>query len=304
MAEIQKGLRPLNDLPGAGNPRQWRPAIDEMGIIQARHRSYSVNMKSKTFLRNLLGLALGLAVSFHAHAASFDQSYPLWNAVLHRYVKDARVDYAGLSAHPQELNQFLDQVAAVPESDFKQWNQNQQLAFLINAYNAYTIKLILDHYPIASIKDIGHIWSGPWDQPVVHLFGKTITLNTIEQGMLRKNYTEPRIHFAIVCASIGCPPLRSEAYVANRLDEQLNEQARQFMANRSKNRVDAVDHAIYLSPIFKWYAEDFQKKAGGVLQFVQPYWPANERAEVEKLGQNNFEIRYTDYNWSLNKQGQ
>jgi Protein of unknown function, DUF547 len=261
-------------------------------------------MKSKTLTRTLAGLALRLAVSFHAHAAGFDQSSALFDQVLKTYVKDARVDYVALKAHPQDLTRYLDQVAAVTKPEFKQWNEQQQIAFLLNAYNAYTLQLILDHYPLNSIKDIGHIWSGPWDQPVVKLFGETTTLSTVENKMLRADYTEPRVHFAMVCASIGCPPLRSEAYVANRLDEQLNDQAKRFMANRSKNRVDAANRIIYLSPIFKWYAEDFQKKAGSVLQFVKPYWPEEERAAVEKLGQDNFEIRYTDYNWSLNKQGQ
>lgn len=234
--------------------------------------------------------------------AGFDQTHQLFDDVLHRYVKNARVDYADLKAHPQELSRYLDDIATVTESDFKQWNEKQQLAFLINAYNAYTLKLIVDHYPIKSIKDIGHIWSGPWDQPVVRLFGNTITLNAIEQGMLRKDYHEPRIHFTLVCASIGCPPLRSEAYTARRLDEQLSDQARRFMTDRGKNRVDAANHAIYLSPIFKWYGADFQKKSGSVPQFLAPYWPEKERAAVEKLGPGNFEIRYTDYDWSLNQQ--
>lgn len=241
-----------------------------------------------------------LTVSYPVHATGFDQSHALLSQVLKTYVHDARVDYAALKAHPQELNRYLNEVAAVRRSHFDHWTQKQQIAFLINAYNAYTLKLIIDHYPIKSIKDIGHFWRGPWDQPVVHLFGKTITLDTIEQDMLRKDYREPRIHFALVCASIGCPPLRSEAYVAARLDKQLNDQAKRFLANRSKNRVDAADHTVYLSPIFKWYGEDFKKKSGSVLAFLKPYWPKKERIELES---GRFEVRYTDYNWSLNGTG-
>jgi Protein of unknown function, DUF547 len=254
--------------------------------------------------RLILAFVLGGFVPARAQAPAVGPSPALFGHVLKTYVRDARVNYAALKAHPGELDRYLGQVAAVSKPEFNGWTPNQQLAFLINAYNAYTLRLILDHYPLRSIKDIGHFWRGPWDQPVVHLFGRTLTLNTIEQGMLRKDYSEPRIHFAIVCASIGCPPLRREAYAANRLDQQLNDQAKRFMANQSKNRVDVAGRTVYLSPIFKWYAEDFQKKAGSVLQFIKPYWPPAERAEVEKLGQNNFEIRYTDYNWSLNKQGQ
>ena len=136
---------------------------------------------------------------------------------------------------------------------------------------------------------------------MVQLFGQTLTLNTVEHGILRKDYVEPRIHFALVCAAKGCPPLRNESYVATRLDEQLNDQARQFLANAQKNRVDMESQTVYLSPIFKWYGVDFEKKSGGVLQFLKPYWPEQERTELEK---GDFKIRYTDYDWSLNDIGQ
>jgi len=257
-------------------------------------------MRGKLFVRILDGVALALLVSPLADAADFDQSHALFESVLKSDVKNARVNYAALKAHPQELDRFLDQVAAVGESEFKRWTEKQQIAFLINAYNAYTLRLILDHYPVKSIKDIGTLFKGPWDQPVVHLFGRTLTLNTVENKILRKNYSEPRIHFALVCAAKGCPPLRAEAYVANRLDEQLDDQARQFLANAQKNRVDASGRTVYLSPIFKWYSEDFEKKSGGVLQFLKPYWSDKERAAVAT---GDFRIRYTDYVWSLNEQG-
>ena len=240
-------------------------------------------------------LALGFAAS--SSPAEFDQTHKPFDQVLHHYVKAARVDYQGLKASPEELNRYLDQVAAVGKSDFKQWNEKQQLAFLINAYNAYTLRLIADHYPVKSIKDIGSILNGPWDQPVVKLFGQTITLNTLEHGILRKDYAEPRIHFALVCAAKGCPPLRNEAYVGARLDEQLDDQAKNFLANSSKNRVEAQKHVVYLSPIFKWYGEDFGKDSRSVLKFVRQYFPEREAKE---LGQGEFKIKYTDYNWSLN----
>jgi Protein of unknown function, DUF547 len=244
----------------------------------------------------LIVLALGPA-ALPSSAAGFDQTHQLFDDMLHHYVKDARVDYTGLKANTHELNRYLAHVAAVTKSDFKQWNENEQIAFLINAYNAYTLRLILDHYPVKSIKDIGSLLTGPWDQPVVNLFGQTLTLNAVEHGILRKDYTEPRIHFALVCAAKGCPPLRNEAYVGTRLNEQLDDQARRFLANPQKNRVDVENQTVYLSPIFKWYGADFQKKSGGVLQFLMQYWPETERTELEKGG---FKIRYTDYVWSLN----
>lgn len=257
-------------------------------------------MKHKLFDQIFVGMALALMVSFPAQAAEFDQSHALFDHVLKIYVKDARVDYAALKAHPQDLNRYLEQVAGVTKPEFKQWNEQQQMAFLLNAYNAYTLRLIIDHYPIKSIKDIGNFLRGPWDQPVVKLFDETTTLSTVENKMLRADYSEPRVHFAMVCASIGCPPLRNEAYVAGRLDEQLSDQAKRFLANKTKNRVDVANHTAYLSPIFKWFAGDFEKKSGSVVAFLKPYWPEEERAELEN---GNFAIRYTDYDWSLNKQG-
>lgn len=240
-----------------------------------------------------------LTVTSRASAAEFDQSHARFSRVLTQYVQDARVDYAALKEHPQELNLYLDQVASVAKSEFTKWTENQQIAFLLNAYNAYTLRLILEHYPVKSIKDIGNLVTGPWDQPVVKLFGATTTLNNLEHKILRKEYSEPRIHFALVCAAKGCPPLRGEAYVANRLDEQLDDQARQFLGTPSKNRVEVDQRTIYLSPIFKWYGGDFERRSGSVLAALKPYWPAKS---AEALARAVFKIHYTDYDWSLNDQ--
>jgi hypothetical protein len=232
-------------------------------------------------------------------AAQFDQSHEPFGKVLKQYVKDGLVSYSALKAHRQELDDYLDQLSAVPEATFKQWTEQQQLAFLINAYNAFTLRLIIDHYPVKSIKDIGSVASGPWSQPVVRLFGTTTTLDYLEHKMLRKNYVEPRIHFAIVCAAKSCPPLRSEAYAAIRLDNQLDDQTRRFLATPSKNHADATEKILSLSPIFKWYRGDFEKTSGSVTQFLKPYWPEATRRELEK---DTFKIRYLNYDWSLNDQ--
>jgi hypothetical protein len=256
-------------------------------------------MKLNLPTRILAGVALTWVLSIRGEAADSDQSHAILNRVLTNYVRDARVNYASLKAHSQDLNQYLEEVAAISRADFKQWPEKQQIAFLINVYNAYTFRLILDHYPVKSIKEIGGRWSNPWDQPVVHLFGQTLTLNAVEHKMLRKDYNEPRIHFALVCAAKGCPPLRGEAYVATRLDGQLDDQAKQFLADTQKNRVDASGRTVYLSPIFKWYGEDFAKKSGSVLAFVKSYWPVITPSNYE-----NFKIRYTDYDWSLNEQSE
>ena len=243
-------------------------------------------------------LMLGsVSIASQATTAEFGQTHALFTSVLTNYVKDARVDYAALKAHPQDLTRYLDQVAAVSKAEFKKWSEPEQIAFLANAYNAYTLRLIIDHYPLKSIKDIGSFFQGPWDQPVVRLFGETITLNTLEHKILRVDYAEPRLHFALVCAAKGCPPLRNEAYVGVRLNEQLNDQGKQFLAETAKNRVEAAEHTVYLSPIFKCYAGDFEKKSGSVLAALKPYWPAKPVAGYEE-----FEIRYTGYDWSLNEQ--
>lgn len=255
-------------------------------------------MTGLNFTRTLCTLALGFALfASRAAAAEFDQSHALFDAVLKQHVKNARVDYAALKSHPQDLNRYLGQVAAVSKAEFKKWTESEQIAFLSNAYNAYTLKLIVDHYPLKSIKDIGSFLNGPWDQPVVKLFGETLDLNTVEHKILRKDYTEPRLHFVLVCAAKGCPPLRGEAYVGTRLEEQLVDQARQFLAESTKNRIATSERAVYLSPIFKWYGSDFEKKSGSVLTALKPYWPSKPVA-----GYEDFKIRYTDYEWSLNEQ--
>ena len=132
---------------------------------------------------------------------------------------------------------------------------------------------------------------------MVRLFGKPETLNRIEHQMLRKNYDEPRVHFALVCAARGCPPLRSEAYTADRLNAQLDDQGRIFLAAPHKNSVDLEARVLNLSPIFKWFRKDFEKKYGSVIGFIKAYWPPEISA---KMTGENYEIRYTSYDWSLN----
>lgn len=254
----------------------------------------------KMLRRGSLILAmLGTLAGGGASADSFDHLHNRWTSVLRRFVVEGSVNYAGLKADRAGLDGYLRDAAAVKLREFQSWNTNQQLAFLINLYNAETVQLIVDHYPVDSIKDIGGLLSKPWDLKCVNLFGKTVTLDAIEHGMIRKNYSEPRIHFALVCAARGCPPLRSEAYVAEQLDAQLDDQVLTFLAAPEKNRIDLESKALYLSPIFKWYGDDFQKYTRGVQYFLSHYYPkAHERA----LRDGAYEIYYTDYDWSLNDQ--
>ena len=243
------------------------------------------------------GFLLSLCV---ASAAEFDHSNAALDRVLKARVKNERVDYAALKADSKDLDAWLKSAGTVTEADFNRWSQSQQLAFLMNLYNAATLRLIVDHYPLKSIKDIGSVFKGPWKQEVVPLFGKTITLDYLEHGILRKKYNEPRLHFAIVCAAKGCPPLRAEAFLPDRLNEQLDEQGRVFMGMTEKNRFDAKSETMYLSPIFKWFSEDFEK-SGSVVKFVTPFFPADVRKQIESAKRVN--LRYTEYDWSLNSQG-
>lgn len=230
--------------------------------------------------------------------AGFDHSHAAWTAILQEHVSNERVDYAALKKAPAPLEAYLDTLASVPESEFKGWSREQRLAFLINLYNAATLKLVADHYPVDSIKDIGGVFNGPWKQSVVRAFGKTWTLDNIEHDMIRPKYGEPRAHFAVNCASIGCPALRPEAFVADRLDAQLDEQGRKFLADPSKNRVDVSKKTLHLSPIFKWFASDFTNAAGSIDKFVRPYLSDADRAAVSGGG---FRVSYTDYDWGLNE---
>lgn len=235
-------------------------------------------------------------IAAFAGAAGFDHSHAALAKVLQRAVKSGRVDYATLKQHPQDLDDYLHQTAAVSGPDFQGWSEPQQLAFLINVYNAQTLHLIVDSYPLQSIRDIQHGVRGPWDMPVVHLFGSITSLNHLENNIIRKRYKEPRIHFALVCAARGCPPLLSEPYEASKLERQLREQTTRFMQDHEKNFVRESDKTIQLSPIFQWYEMDFVSVAGSIQSFVAPFM------EIE-MPIEKYAIRYTYYDWALNDAG-
>lgn len=231
-------------------------------------------------------ICLLFAVSAQAQASNIHDNY---NKVLKTYVKDGKVNYVALKQNRAQLDNYLENLAKVDKSTFNSWSKNKQLAYLINLYNADTLQLIIDHYPVKSIKDIGSIFNGPWDQKVVHLFGKTITLNNLEHDIIRKQYKEPRIHMALVCAAIGCPPLRSEAYTASSLDKQLADQSRTYLASPKGMRIDEKNGKVYLSKIFDWYGGDFPS----VPKFVQQY----SGKDISGLSRG-----WIKYNWKLNKQ--
>lgn len=243
----------------------------------------------------LAALLLLLVLREGVHA--FDHTHARLAKVLSAQVTNGTVDYAALKSSPAELRSYLDEVAAVKEDEFKRWAQPQQVAFLLNLYNAATLQLVADNYPVTSIKKIGGIFGSPWKQEVVRLWSRTITLADLEHGLLRARYTEPRIHFALVCAAKSCPPLRAEPYLPDKLDAQLADQAKRFFAQPEKNRLEVATETLWLSPIFKWFGDDFTKDGRTVPEFAASFFG---EADAKSLRVGNFKVKFTDYDWSLN----
>ncbi len=227
--------------------------------------------------------------------ANFDWSS--YSTLLGQYVKTAEkagisgnlVDYQGIAQDPRYM-QLIETMAAF---DVKDLEGNEKLAFYINAYNLLTIKLVIDHKPKGSIKDIGSWFNPVWQKPAGVINGEIISLDTIEHKILR-NLNEPRIHFAIVCASLSCPDLRAEAYQTNKLDQQLDEQAKQFINNDQKGlKIEGKN--IYISKIFDWFSEDFATNDSEqeVLKYIAQY-----NIEAGRFS----EFKTLNYNWQLNQQ--
>ena len=247
---------------------------------------------------NLLRLGLFFAVALLARAGeTFDASHQAFARVLSARVSQGKVDYAALKAAPEALDSYLAALSAVPEADFKTWPGPARLAFLLNLYNATTLKLIADRYPIASIKKAGGLLKGPWSLPVVHVWGRVLTLDDLEHQLIRAQHKDARVHFALVCAAVSCPPLRGEPYVAEKLSAQLDDQGRAFLRQPAKNRVDTSAGVLWLSPIFKWYADDFTADGKTVPEFVAPFFTETDAARIRAGG---LKVKFSDYDWALN----
>ena len=271
-----------------------------MNIIEFQTKRFSNprashGMNAKVFLMAFL---LALLPAPSRADEPFDQSHARYARVLAAVVKDARVDYAKLKADPRELDAYLQAVAAVPAAEFARWSEADRLALLLNLYNAQTLRLVVDHYPLKSIRSIGVLPGAAWRELIVRQGGQIMTLDHLENKIIRVEYREPRIHFALVCAALGCPPLRSEPFVGARLHQQLEDQARQFLGTPAKNRFDAAKNTLHLSPIFKWYEEDFTKPAGSLARYVQPFLPEAQRNALTDPA--SVKVRFTDYDWALN----
>ncbi len=235
---------------------------------------------------------------------SFDHSHSAFDQILDDVVIEkgwqTAVDYDLLHSNPDSLNNYLDQLEAVKKTDFDSWNKQQQMAFLINSYNAFTLKLILNNYPeIESIRDLGGLFSSPWKKKFLNLFGKKTNLDYIEQDVLRKKYNEPRIHFAINCASKSCPALQKKVYIGSQLNEQLENATIQFLRDPQHNRFNEEKNQLEISSLFDWFKTDFTK-SGSLINFISAY--ISDDPEIQSLLKHeSTKIKYLDYDWSLNK---
>ena len=223
-------------------------------------------------------------------------SHQIWDGLLKKHVsKDGNVNYVGFISDKAILEKYLTLLSANYPND-KNWNKNDQLAYWINTYNAFTIQLIINHYPLKSIKDIGSKLSisglnSIWDYKFITIEGKKMNLNDIEHNILRKKFDEFRIHFAIVCASASCPILRPEAFVGSKIDQQLQKQTIDFINDDFRNNI--TEKKIKISKLFDWFRGDFTKKSN-LIEFLNKYSKTN----ISKSAK----ISYLDYDWSLNEQ--
>ncbi|QPJ66573.1 MAG: DUF547 domain-containing protein [Candidatus Nitrohelix vancouverensis] len=247
-------------------------------------------------------LSLTLAFWCVLVSTSWAFDFSDWDQILKQRVKPGSirgislytVDYGGLKGD-EKFEQLLSRLKTANLSSIKQGDP--ALAFWINVYNILAVKMIVDHHPLDSIRDIGSIFKSVWNRPAGIVGGKEYTLNDVEHEILRK-MGEPRIHVAIVCASVSCPDLAMEAYTAESLNQQLERQTALFLGNEKKGlKIDRKQRKIYVSSIFKWFEEDFDAK-GGVRAFIGAYLPPKERSFIN---QKDVSIDYLDYDWGVNE---
>ena len=242
-------------------------------------------------------LLIGLMWVIPVYAFDFSD----WEVLIKKHVRPKTVDGILINAVDYKnlqnelgFNKLLTRLNSVRMDSLK--SREEKLVFWINTYNILAAKMVTDHFPIESIKDLGSFFSPVWDKPAGNVAGKERTLNEIEHEILRK-MDEPRIHVAIVCASVSCPDLRLEAFKVNSLNEQLDDQMKVFLKSSEKGmKIDNERNRVYLSSIFKWFEDDF-KSRGGVLKFIANYVSHDV---AKKLTRSGIKIYYLEYNWAIN----
>ena len=266
----------------------------------------------RSWLLSLLSVAfLGLFSALVGATNTFDHGQ--WDALLKQHVlplnggQATQVDYQGFADDKASLEGYLAELSQVTQAEFDRLSTDEQLAFLINAYNAWTVELILTKWPdLDSIKELGSFFRSPWSKSFIPLLGETRSLDDIEHVMIRASdrYQDPRIHFAVNCASIGCPALRNQAYTGEQLEAQLEQQTQLFLEDRSRNRIEGGKLA--LSSIFKWYREDFEKgwkEYDSLESFLVNYAISLSLSpeDIRQFKEKKMSIRFLDYDWALNK---
>lgn len=259
-------------------------------------------MRKILFLKCIICFFLVFRVTSPALSYEFDHDHLMWTNLLkkHTYKKNDQtlLKYGTIKFLDRELlHNYLKSVEAVKLDQFKKFTSDEKLAFLVNSYNAFTVEWILMNYPVKSIKDTGTFLLSPWQKkmPGYKLLGKEFSLNYIEHDLIRKNFSDPRIHFALNCASLGCPPLKTSAFTANNLQQELSEVEHLFFKN-PKN-VDCNHDVCKLNKILDWYGEDFESKYGTVENYVK------DRLifyGIRKSWSKGLKIQFMDYDWNLN----
>lgn len=268
---------------------------------------------------SLCFLYIGMANS-EQDLTPFDQNHTIFNNLLEENVHDAKVNYEAF-LNSDEFTNYLISLNNISKVDYDSWTENQRLAFWINAYNAFTIKAIINNYPIQRSFTFTGIFYAPknsilqirgvWKKLQFKAVGQNVTLDHIEHGILRKEFNEPRIHVAINCASFSCPDLKDEAYTAEKLESQLNDSAISFVNNKSKGVViDKEKGRVKVSKIFKWFGEDFynnygskqlsnkSRKENGARSFVAEYINEDDKNYILN---GEYKLSYMSYDWSLNE---
>lgn len=241
-------------------------------------------------------------------AGQFDHSYKHYNRLLRTHVSDGLVDYRAIKAEPALMDSVNARFGRLQREEYESFTREQKMAYLLNAYNFYTIVAIVHAYPVESIKDIDGVWDGmQW-----RAAGRSLTLDNIEHDILRKEFDDARIHAAVVCASISCPALWNEAFVADTLDIQLDLRSEAFVRDSTRNYWDTDNDKLRLSKIFDWYGKDFIAEYGHGALFgylsdkeaaiANVYYRYSPAVVKKSLTAEEIDIDYLDYDWSLNEQ--
>jgi hypothetical protein len=236
-------------------------------------------------------------------ALAFDHSHAAWSSLLRTHVvltaegRASQLRYADMARDRASLKAYLAELSAVTRPQFEAWTRAEQMAFLINAYNAFTIEKVLTRYPdLRSIWDFGKVFGNPFKDRFFTLLGSRASLDVLEHDLLRKRYGDPRVHYAVNCASIGCPMLREEAYAAPRLEHQLEGQAQRFLSDRTRNRLR--DGRLEVSRIFDWFKEDFGEREAYFARYAALL--ADRAQERQLIEQRRAPLAFLDYDWTLN----